>query len=399
MISRRGTLAAGLAAGVVGLPTYARAQKSATIKIGNTVPYSGPAASYGVSGKLWSAYFGMMNEHGGVGGRKIDFISLDDGYSPPKTVEDIRRLVEQDQVDFLFGTLGTPTNSAIVDYVNHKKVPHLFVATGASKWADYKKYPWTMGFQASYRTEAQIYAKYIMQAVKDPKIAILYQNDDFGKDYPAGVRDVLGKDWDKYVVKTASYETTDPTVDSSVQLLQSSGANVLLAAAIPKFAAQTIRRVWDMKWKPTFVMTNVAISVGDVMKPSGPEKSVGMVSTGYLKDPTDPSWANDPGMKEWSAFMAKYLPSADATDATYVYAFSAAKTMEQVLKQCGGNFERPNILRQAESLHSFEVKTLLPGILINTSVTDHRPIKGLQLQRWTGKTWERFGNVIEGLSA
>jgi branched-chain amino acid transport system substrate-binding protein len=256
-----------------------------------------------------------------------------------------------------------------------------------------------MGFQASYRTEAQIYAKYIMQAVKDPKIAILYQNDDFGKDYPAGVRDVLGKDWDKYVVKTASYETTDPTVDSSVQLLQSSGANVLLAAAIPKFAAQTIRRVWDMKWKPTFVMTNVAISVGDVMKPSGPEKSVGMVSTGYLKDPTDPSWANDPGMKEWSAFMAKYLPSADATDATYVYAFSAAKTMEQVLKQCAGNFERPNILRQAESLHSFEVKTLLPGILINTSVTDHRPIKGLQLQRWTGKTWERFGNVIEGLSA
>ena len=277
--------------------TAARAQTTpgvtaTEIKIGHTIAYSGPASAYGVIGKLESAFFKMVNDQGGVAGRKINFISYDDGYSPPKTVEQVRRLIEEDQVDFLFNTLGTPTNSAIQRYVNQKKVPHLFVSTGADKWGDYQHFPWTIGFQPSYRTEAQIYTKYILANVKDPKIAILYQNDDFGKDYPAGVKDVLGDKFDK-MVTTATYETTDATMDSPITSLQASGANVLLVVAIPKFAAQAIRKVYDLGWKPTFIMTNVSISVGSVLTPAGPEKSVGMISTNYLKDPTDPRWAND----------------------------------------------------------------------------------------------------------
>ncbi len=267
MITRRATLAAGLAATAAGLP---RARAAATpgvtatgLKIGNTMPYSGPASSYGVIGHTESAVFKMVNDQGGVAGHKIDFVSLDDSYSPPRTVEDVRRLVEQDEVAFLFQTLGTPCNSAIVEYVTHKKIPHLFVGSGASKWSDYKKYPWTMGWQPNYRTEAQIYAKYMLANVKDPKMAILYQNDDFGKDYPAGVRDILGKDWDKVVTKSASYETTDPTIDSQIADMQSSGANVVLVAGIPKFAAQSIRKVHDLAWKPTFFLTNVSL-VGSV---------------------------------------------------------------------------------------------------------------------------------------
>jgi branched-chain amino acid transport system substrate-binding protein len=397
MIGRRKLIAVGVAAGAAGRLSPARAQ-AREIKIGNTMAYSGPAASYGANGRAEAAYFKMINDQGGIDGHMIKFLSYDDGYSPPKTVEQIRRLVEQDNVDFTFATLGTPTNSAIVDYLNKRKIPQLFVATGASKWADYKKYPWTMGFQASYRTEAQIYAKYIMQTTKDPKIGILYQNDDFGKDYPAGVRDVLGADFDKIVVRTASYETTDSTVDSQVQSLQSAGANVLLVAAIPKFAAQTIRHVYDLAWKPLFVLTNVAASVGDVMVPAGPEKSIGVISTQYLKDPTDPAWANDPDMVQWRAFMNKYLPGSNLTDATYVAGYSEAMTMVQVLKQCKGDYSRENVMHQAESLHDFEVPTLLPGIRINTSPTDHRPFKGLQLAHWDGKTWVRFGNIIEGVT-
>jgi len=399
MIGRRSLIAAGLAAGAAGGTSRARAQAGREIKIGNTNPYSGPAASYGANGRSEAAYFRMINDQGGIDGHRVNFLSYDDGYSPPKTVEQVRRLVEEDNVDFLFATLGTPTNSAVVDYLNKKKVPHLFVATGASKWADYKRYPWTIGFQASYRTEAQIYAKYILKTVKDPKIGILYQNDDFGKDYPAGVRDVLGADFDRMVVRTASYETTDSTVDSQVQLLQSAGANVLLAAAIPKFAAQTIRHVYDIDWKPLFVLTNVASSVGDVMVPAGPEKSIGVISTQYLKDPNDPAWTNDPGMLGWRAFMAKYMPGSDLTDATYVSGYSETVTMVQVLKQCGGDYSRENVMHQAESLHDFEVPTLLPGIRLNTSATDHRPFKGLQLARWDGHTWGRFGDVIEGVTA
>jgi branched-chain amino acid transport system substrate-binding protein len=401
MITRRTALISGIAATVAGRISSARAADTpgvtaTELKIGNTMPYSGPASSYSVIGRTEAGFFKMVNDQGGVAGRQINFISLDDGYSPPKTVEDVRRLVEEDQVAFCFQNLGTPCNSAIAPYLNQRKVPQLFVGSGASKWSDFKKYPWTMGYQPNYRTEAQIYMKYMLQTVKDPKLGILYQNDDFGKDYPTGVRDALDNDWDKIVVKNVSYETTDATIDSQISELQSSGANVLLVAAIPKFAAQAIRKVSDLNWKPTFFMSNVAISVGTVMQPAGPEKSIGMLSTQYLKDPTDDTWKDDAGMKVWREFMAKYNPSGDVTDAATVFAYGISLTMLQVLKQCDGDFSRANVMKQAENLHDFENPTLLPGIKINTSPTDHRPINAMQMVRWDGKTWLRFGGMIEG---
>jgi len=395
MISRRAALAAGLATAASAAVPRARAA-AAPLKIGNTMPYSGPASTYGVIGRTETAFFKMVNEMGGVDGQMIDFISYDDGYSPPKTVEQVRRLVEEDKVDFCFQNLGTPTNSAIAEYLNHKKVPHLFVGSGASKWADVKKYPWSMGFQPGYRTEGQIYAKHMLANVKEPKLGILYQNDDFGKDYPTGVRDVLGNNWDKVVVKSTSYETTDPTIDSQIAELQSAGANVLLVAGIPKFAAQSIRKVHDLNWKPTFYMTNVSISVGAVLTPAGPENAIGMLSTQYLKDPTDPAWKDDAGMKQWRDFMAKYMPGGDVTDASYVFAYAVSLTMLQVLKQCKGDFSRANVMMQAESLHNFELPVLLPGIKINTTHTDHRPISSMQFVKWDGKTWERFGDIVTG---
>jgi ABC-type branched-subunit amino acid transport system substrate-binding protein len=395
MITRRVAVTSGLATAALAATSRTRAE-TPTVKIGNTMPYSGPASTYGVIGRTESAFFKMVNEQGGVDGHMIDFISYDDGYSPPKTVEQVRRLVEADKVDFCFQNLGTPCNSAIAEYLNHKKIPHLFVGSGASKWADIKKYPWTMGFQPGYRTEAQIYAKYMLANVKDPKLAILYQNDDFGKDYPTGVRDILGDKWDQIVTRSNSYETTDPTIDSQIVDLQSSGANVLLVAAIPKFAAQAIRKVYDMNWKPTFLMTNVAISVGGVITPAGPEKAVGMLSTAYLKDPTDPIFKDDSGMKEWRAFMAKYMPDGDVTDASYVFAYAVSKTMLQVLKQCGGDFSRENVMKQAESLHDIELPVLLPGIKVNSTHTDHRPITSMQFMKWDGKTWVRFGDLLTG---
>jgi branched-chain amino acid transport system substrate-binding protein len=400
MIARRTILTAAATA------AFASTTKAQTpgvtptsIKIGNTMPYSGPASSYSVIGHTEAAFFTMINEQGGIDGHKIEFISYDDGYSPPKTVEQIRRLVEQDQVDFTFQTLGTPTNSTVAEYMNHNKIPQLFVGSGASKWSDYKRYPWTIGWQPSYRTEAQIYAKYILANIKNPSLGILYQNDDFGKDYPTGVRDILRDDWDNIVVKSISYETTDATIDSQLAELQGSGADVLLVAAIPKFAAQAIRKVHDLQWKPTFFMSNVAISVGTVMQPAGPEKAIGLLSTNYLKDPTDPSWRDDPDMKVWRAFMAKYLPDGDTTDTATVFAYGISTTMLGVLQQCKGDFSRPNVMHQAENLHNMENPILLPGIKINTSPTEHRPIKALQFQRWDGKTWVRFGDLIEGASA
>ncbi|HEY3848392.1 MAG TPA: ABC transporter substrate-binding protein [Acetobacteraceae bacterium] len=403
MITRRAALTAGLASAVAGRFSSARAADTpgvtaTELKIGNTMPYSGPASSYSVIGRTESAYFKMVNDQGGVAGRKVNFISLDDGYSPPKTVEDVRQLVEEDQVAFCFQNLGTPCNSAIATYMNQRKIPQLFVGSGASKWSDYKKYPWTMGWQPNYRTEAQIYMKYMLANVKDPKLGILYQNDDFGKDYPIGARDILGKDWDKIVVKNISYETTDATIDSQIAELQGSGANVLLVSAIPKFAAQSIRKVYDLQWKPTFFMTNVAISVGTVMQPAGPEKAVGMISTQYLKDPTDAAWKDDAGMQQWRAFMAKYMPNGDVTDSATVFAYGISMTMVQVLKQCEGDFSRANVMKQAENLHDVDIPILLPGVKVGTSATDHRPIKAMQLQRWDGKTWVRFGNLIEGAS-
>jgi branched-chain amino acid transport system substrate-binding protein len=366
------------------------------IKIGHTNPYSGPASAYGVLGKLEQAYFNkMVNEQGGVAGHKIDFISYDDGYSPPRTVEQIRKLVEQDKVAFTFNTLGTPSNSAIERYMNQHKVPQLFVATGADKWGNYKEFPWTIGWQPSYRTEAQIYTKYMLQQKPDMKLAILYQNDDFGKDYPAGVKDVLGDKYDK-MVKTATYEVTDPTVDTQITTLQASGADVLLVVATPKFAAQAIRKVHDLNWKPMFFLTNVAISVGAVINPAGPENAIGIISAGYLKDPTDAAWKDDAGMKEWRAFMDKYMPGADQTDGGYIAAYAVSDTMLKVLKQCNGDFTRENIMKQATNLHDVDNPLLLPGIKINTSPTNYHPIQAMQLIKWDGKTWVRFGDIIEG---
>ena len=397
MIKRRTMLAAAALAAATRLPK-AEADPPKTIRIGSTMPYIGPASSYGVIGRTERAFFEMVNDNGGVDGHKIEFITYDDGYSPPKTVEQIRRLIEADEVDFTFQTLGTPTNSAVADYMNRRKVPQLFVGSGASKWSDYKKYPWTMGWQPSYRTEAQIYAKYILANVENPRLGILYQNDDFGKDYPIGVRDILGDNWDRVVAKSVSYETTDATVDSQIAELQGSGANVLLVGAIAKFAAQSIRKVYDLAWNPTFFMSNVSSSVGTVMQPAGPEKAVGLLTTAYIKDPTDAAWNDDPAMQTWRQFMARYIPDGDTTDAATVFAYAISTTMLQVLKQCKGDFSRQNIMREAENLHDNENPLLLPGIRINTSATDHRPIKAMQFQKWDGKTWVRFGDLIDGAS-
>jgi branched-chain amino acid transport system substrate-binding protein len=369
------------------------------IKIGNTNAYSGPASAYGVIAKTEAAFFKMVNDQGGVAGHMINFISYDDAYSPPKAVEQVRRLVEEDQVALLFQTLGTPSNTAIHRYVNQKKVPHLFISTGADKWGDYQHFPWTMGYQPSYRTEAQIYTKYMLAQKPGAKLAILYQNDDFGKDYPAGVKDVLGDKFSSVVVKEASYETTDATVDSQLAGLQASGADVLLVAATPKFAAQAIKKVHDLDWHPTFFLTNVSISVGSVMTPAGPENGVGIITTGYMKDPTDPGFKDDPGMNEWRAFMAKYMPGADMTDASTTFAYGVSMVMWQVLKQCEGDFSRANIMKQAANLHDAPDPVLLPGIKVNTSPTNFHPIRAMQLQKWTGTTWERFGNVIEGAAS
>jgi len=366
------------------------------LKIGNTDAYSGPASAYSVIAKTEAAFFKMVNDQGGVAGHMINFISYDDGYSPPKTVEQVRRLIEEDQVALLFNTLGTPTNTAIQKYVNMKKVPHLFISTGADKWGDYQHFPWTMGYQPSYRTEAQIYTKYMLAQKPAGKLAILYQNDDFGKDYPVGVKDILGAKYDSVVVKEASYETSDATIDSQITSMQAAGADVLLVAATPKFAAQAIKKVHDLGWHPMFFLTNVSISVGAVMTPAGPENGVGIITTGYMKDPTDPAFKDDAGLNEWRAFMGKYMPGADLSDNNFVFAYGVSTVMLQVLKQCNGDFSRANIMKQAANLHDAPDPVLLPGIKVNTSPTNFHPIRAMQLQKWDGKTWERFGDVIEG---
>jgi branched-chain amino acid transport system substrate-binding protein len=381
---------AALLAAALASPT-ALAQK--TIKIGNTNPYSGPASAYGTIGKTIGAYWKMVNEHGGINGRKIEWISYDDGYSPPKTVEMARRLVEQDQVLLIFQSLGTPTNSAIHKYMNAKKVPHLFVATGATKWNDPKHYPWTMGWQPNYQTEGRIYAEHILKNNPKAKIAVLYQNDDYGKDYLKGFKDGLGSHV-SMIVKEVSYETSDPTVDSQMVQLQASGADTFFNITTPKFAAQAIRKAYDSGWKPTQYLNNVSASVGSVLKPAGLEKAVGVISTQYLKDPTDPQWQNDPAIKEWKAFMAKYYPEGNLADASNVYGYAVAQTMEQVLKQCGNNLTRANIMKQAESLKDYRTELMLPGIRINTSATDHAPIESEQLIRFDGEKYVRFGPII-----
>ena len=364
------------------------------IKIGNIMPYSGPASAYGTIGKTEAAYFKMINDEGGINGRKIDFISLDDGYSPPKTVEDARRLVEQDQVLFIFSSLGTPPNTAIHKYMNAKKVPQLFVATGASAWNDPQHFHWTMGWQPNYQTEAKIYAKRILETTPNAKIGVLYQDDDYGKDYLKGFEDGLGAKAKSMIVAKVSYETSDPTVDSQIVQLQASGANVFFNITTPKFAAQAIRKAYDIGWKPVQYLNNVSQSIGSVLKPAGLDKSVGVISTQYGKDPTDPTWTDDKGMKDWRAFMAKYYPGGDVTDTSNVVGYGLAQTMVQVLKQCGDNLTRENVMKQAANLKNYRTEVLLPGIHINTSPTDYAPIKAMQLVRFDGTKYVAMGKVI-----
>ena len=393
----KGLLTAGLilASGLAwAAGQYGPGASDTEIKIGNTMPYSGPASAYGIIGKSEAAYFAMVNEQGGINGRKINFISRDDSYSPPKTVELVRQLVEQDQVLFLFSTLGTPTNTAIHGYLNDNKVPQLFVATGADQWNDPKHFPWTIGLIPSYGTEAHIYARYILKNLSDAKIAVLYQNDDFGKDYLNGLREGLGDKASKMIVATQSYETTDPTVDSQVVALQNSGADVLLTVAIPKFAAQAIRKVYDIGWRPTHFLTSVSNSVGTVMKNAGFEKGVGVISAAFAKDPTDPQWQDTPEYKEWLAFMKKYNASANTADVQGAIGYSYAQTMVAVLKACGNNLTRENIMKEAASLDDLKLPMLLPGITLSTSATDFAPIKQMQLERFDGTTWKLFGEVI-----
>jgi branched-chain amino acid transport system substrate-binding protein len=397
----RHLLPAALLAFLVGWSGPAAAQKKydpgasdSEIKIGNTNPYSGPASAYGLIGKTIAAYFNKVNAEGGVNGRKINFITYDDSYSPPKTVEQVRKLVESDEVLFVFQTLGTPSNTAIHRYMNQKKVPQLFVATGATKWGDPQNFPWTMGWQPNYQSEGRIYAQYILQNHPNAKVGILYQNDDYGKDYVKGLKDGLGGK--VQIVSEQPYETTDPTVDSQIINLKASGADVFFNVTTPKFAAQAIRKAGEIGWKPVHFLNNVSNSVGSVLKPAGLEHAKGIISTNYLKDPTDTTWKNDQGYKDWLAFMDKYFPDGDKTSSFTVYGYTVGQTLVQVLKQCGNDLTRENVMKQAANLKNLELPMLLPGVKINTSEKDFFPIEQMQLTRFNGESWDLFGPVMSG---
>jgi branched-chain amino acid transport system substrate-binding protein len=363
------------------------------IKIGNTNPYSGPVSAYGAIGKTIEAYWKSVNAAGGINGRMVKFMTLDDGYVPSKTVEVVRQLVEQEKVLCVFQTLGTPTNTAIHKYMNTKQVPHLFVATGASKWGKPKDFPWTMGFQPDYHTEAVIYGKHVLANVKDAKIGLLYQNDDFGKDYIDGFKEGLGKETGR-IIKQVSYEATDPTVDSQIIQLKDSGANVFLNISAPRAAAQGIRKAADIGWKPVHYLTNVSASVAAVMKPAGFDNSQGIITAAYLKDATDKQWANDPEMKAWREWMGKWMPDANQADSNYVYGYAVSFLMHETLKKCGDTLTRANLMRQAANHQKLRVPLLLPGITVSTSPTDFYPVQAVQLQRFKGETWELFGEVL-----
>ena len=395
-------LALLVALGVVSLsgPGGAAAQTvvgvtATEIKIGNTNPYSGPASAYGTIGKSIGAYFKKVNDDGGINGRKINYITYDDGYSPPKTVEMIRKLVEQDQVAFVFQTLGTPTNSAIHKYMNVKKAPHLFVATGATKWNDSKNFPWTMGFQPNYQTEGKIYAAYILKNVPDAKVGILYQNDDYGKDYLKGFEDGLGNAAKKLIVLKQSHEVTDPTIDSQIVNLKNSGANVFFNITIPKFAVQAIKKSHDIGWKPLHFLNNVSSSLSTVLKPAGLDASRGLITALYMKEITDPQWKNDKAYLDWVAWMKKYYPEGALDDQFNAYGYNVAILVTHVLKQCGNDLSRENIMKQAASLKNVEVPLLLPGIKLNTSPTDHAPIEQEQLAKFDGERWVLFGEIFD----
>jgi branched-chain amino acid transport system substrate-binding protein len=373
---------------------YDNGASDTEIKLGHCGPYSGPASAYGVIGKGIEAYWKSVNDAGGINGRKINFITLDDGYNPAKTVEVVRQLVEQDKVLCLFNTLGTPSNTAIQKYMNQKKVPQLYVATGASKWGRPKEFPWTMGYQPDYHTEAVIYAKHIQANIKDAKVGVLMQNDDFGKDYVDGFKEGLGKDAGNVIAKLVTYEVTDPTVESQIIQLKDSGANVFFNVATPKFAAQAIRKAADIGWKPAQYMTNVSASVTSVMKPAGFDNGQGIITAAYLKDPTDKRWDDDAEMKTWRVWMDKYMPGANQGDANYVYAYSVSFLMQQTLAKCGDTLTHENVMKQAANFQKLRVPMLLPGITVSTSPTDYYPIQAVQLQRFKGETWDLFGEVM-----
>ncbi|MGY4253866.1 branched-chain amino acid transport system substrate-binding protein [Bradyrhizobium sp. USDA 4516] len=365
------------------------------IKVGNIMPYSGPASAFGVIGKTEEAYFNKINAEGGINGRKINFISYDDGYSPPKAVEQARKLVENDEVLLIFNPLGTASNSAIQKFMNAKKVPQLFVATGATKWNDPAGFPWTMGWHPSYQSEARVYAKYLLKNKPDAKIGVLYQNDDFGKDLLRWLKDGLGAK-SSMIIAESSYEITEPTIDSHIVKLKASGADVLLSFTTPKFAAQAIKKLAEINWKPVHIVANVSNSVGGVIQPAGVENAQGVLSAAYLKDGSDPQWRDDPGMSRFVAFLKDYYPSGNKLDNNVVYGYAVAQTLVKVLQMCGNNLTRENVMKQAASLRDFIPDALLPGIKINTSSTDFAPIKQLQIIRFEGDRWVLFGDTLSG---
>jgi branched-chain amino acid transport system substrate-binding protein len=396
-LSAAALIGAAIAAGpAAAQKKYSPGASDTEIKIGQTNPYSGPASAYAANGRTEAAYFAMINEQGGVNGRKINFISLDDGYSPPKTVEQVRKLVEQEEVLFVYAPLGTPSNSAIHQYMNAKKVPQLFVATGATKWGDPQHFPWTMGWQPNYQTEAKIYAKYLLQNKPDAKVGILYQNDDYGKDYLKGFKDGLGDKAAKMIVSEVTYEVTDATVDSQIVTLKGAGADAFFNITTPKFAAQAIRKAYDIDWHPLHFLNNVSNSIGAVLQPAGVEKAVGIISTTYYKDATDAKWQDSQDYKDWIAFMKKYNKESDPADNNTVLSYARAFTLVQVLKQCGDELTRENVMKQAANLKSLKAPMLLPGIVVDTSPTDFFPIEEMQLEKFDGKSWGLIGEVIGG---
>jgi ABC-type branched-subunit amino acid transport system substrate-binding protein len=373
-----------------------RGVSATEIKIGQTMPYSGPVSAFGALGKGEVAYFKMLNERGGVNGRKINLISLDDSYAPPKSVEQTRRLVESDEVALIFSSIGTAHNTAVAKYLQGKNIPQLFIGSGASKFADIAQYPQaTLGVQAPFRYEARLYARYALDKNPNAKFAVISQNDDYGRDYLLGLKDVFGDKYDSRVT-AATYEVQDPTIDSQIVQLKASGADVFMIAATPKFAAQSIRKAYEIGWRPMTFLSNVAVWVSTVMEPAGLDAGIGILSTSYVKDPDDPAWRDDVGVKGWREFMSKYLPEADQHDTNYVNAYNSAMTLEAVLKACGDDLSTENILKQAFSIHGLELPMLLPGIKINTSPIDHVPVDQMQFMRFNGKSWERFGELQTG---
>ena len=385
--------ALGIAAAIAADKKYGPGVTDTEIKLGQTAAYSGPASAYGTISRIQGGYIRMINEHGGINGRKITMISLDDGYSPPKTVEQTRRLVEEDQVLAIFDSLGTAPNSAIQEYLNEKHVPH-FPVSGASRFTDPEHFPWTMGVLASYETEGRIYGKYILQTIKDPKIAVLYQNDDLGKDYFKGLQEGLGDRAKSTIVKVTSYELSDPTIDLQIIALKASGANVLFNASSPKFTAMSIRKAFDLDWHPTHFLSLTGASIPAALTPAGPEKAVGIISSNSVKDPSDPIWDNDKGMQDYVAFMKSYYPDRPPSDLLAFGGYALSQSMIYILEHCGDNLTRENVMYQATHMQNVEFPLLLPGIKINTSPTNYRGYNQMQLVKFDGKRWVPFGEII-----